>query len=95
MELEVCFDSALRLRAAILLNPSGALSLLDAVCLALLFLSLVLACFGFSYGECDGFGCPRAQDRWGGISRSKIHNSVKSCAERFLVLIACVEKALI
>ncbi len=56
MELQVCFDLALRLRAAILLNPSGALSLLKAVCLALLFLSLVLACFGFSYGECDGLG---------------------------------------
>ena len=26
------------------------------VCLVVLFLSLVLACFGFSYGECDGFG---------------------------------------
>lgn len=66
MESQGCFNLALSLRPAILLNPSGALNLLDAVCLALLFLSLELLCFGFSCGEWDGFGLDQGG---GGVGR--------------------------
>ena len=63
--------------------------------LGIVFLSLALACFRLSYGECDGSGWIMAEVQIGittwGISRfcEQIF-----CAKRIFLLIACVDIAL-